>query len=97
MVLVGHDAVQARLVGHPVLLVVLVVQLVGLLWVEVGIWKVEASRLVPADILFIQVGVGLLGMEKDFHRIFHDNRSCRVDWSVLREVRDILGQCPPLR
>ena len=60
MVLVGHDAIESRFVGHGVLLVVLVIEMVGFFRIEIGIGKVEAAGVVPADVLFVQMGVRLL-------------------------------------
>ena len=43
VVLVGHDAVEPDLVGQDVLFVVFVVELVGLVGVEVGVWKRQST------------------------------------------------------
>ena len=46
VVLVGHDAVEAVVIGPRVLLVVLVIEDVGLLGVEVRVGEIQAPRLV---------------------------------------------------
>ena len=71
MVLVGHYAVEPGLVGHGVLLVVLVVEMMGLLRVEVGVGEVQPPGVVLSDVLLVELCVGLLGMEKDFYGVFH--------------------------
>ncbi len=63
--LVGHDAVDSLFVSQHVLFVVLVVQGVGLLRVEIGVGKIQPPGIVPADVLFLDEGVGLLGVEVD--------------------------------
>ena len=71
MVLVGHYPVNASLVGHDVLLVVLVVEYVGLFGLEVGVGKGEPTGVVLGQLFVSDVGVGLLGMKIDFHLVFH--------------------------
>ena len=70
--LIGHYAVQPRLVGHCVLLMVLVIEMMGLFRVEVGVGEIQPPGVVLRDVVHVQVGIGLLGMEKDFHRVFHN-------------------------
>jgi hypothetical protein len=53
MVLVAHDAVEAHLISQGILLMVLIVQNMGLLWVKMGIGEAETP-----GIVLLQVGVG---------------------------------------
>ena len=70
VVLIGHYAVESGLVGHGVLLVVLVVEMVGLFRIEVGVGEVQPTRLELVNVLFVQLRIWLLGVEIDVHCIF---------------------------
>jgi len=39
--------------------------------VEKSVGKIQTPGIVPADVLFLDVGVGLLGVEVDVNMIFH--------------------------
>jgi len=41
MVLVAHDAVEAHFISQGVLLVVLIVQNMGLLWIKMGVGELR--------------------------------------------------------
>jgi len=60
VVLVGHDAVEAHLIGEGILLMVLDVQHVGLLGIEMGVGKAQTSRIVLVEVLIGHITVGLL-------------------------------------
>jgi hypothetical protein len=58
--LVGHDAVEANLIGEGILLMVLIVEHVCLVGIEMGVGKAETARLVLVEILIGDIPVGLL-------------------------------------
>ena len=68
--LVGHDAVEAYLVGQDILLVVLVVENAGLFGVKMGVGEAQAAGVVLLQVLVGDVSVGLLGEPVDFRLVF---------------------------
>jgi hypothetical protein len=58
--LVGHDAIEAHLIGESILLMVLIVQYVRLLGIEMGVGKAETSRIVLVEFRIGNIAVGLL-------------------------------------
>src|SRR5262249_59150584 len=65
VMLVGHDAIEAHLIGESILLMVLIVQYVRLLGIEMGVGKAETSRIVLVEVLIGNITVGLLRKPKD--------------------------------
>src|SRR6266446_2164402 len=53
MVLIAHDAVEAHFISQSILLMILIVEHMGLLWVKMRIGEAET----PGMVLF-QIGVG---------------------------------------
>jgi hypothetical protein len=51
MVLIGHDAIEAYLISQGILLMVLVVQDMGLFWVEIPVREAQAPRDVAIRLL----------------------------------------------
>ena len=91
MVLVGHDAVEAVLIGAGVLLVVLVVEHVGLFGVEMGIGEIQSSRFELLNVLVGDVAVGLFREPEYFNLIlWHEDLLATVgrSSSALARVRD---------
>ena len=60
VVLVARDPVKAYLFGQYILFVVLVVQMVGLLGIEIGVWEIQPARSVLGYVRIHNVAVGLL-------------------------------------
>ena len=69
MMLIAHDSVEAHFVGPGILVMVLVVEYVGLFWVEVGVGEAEPPRVVSIKKLVVDVSVGLFREPVDFHLI----------------------------
>jgi hypothetical protein len=60
VVLVGHYSIEANLIDQGVLFVILVVQHMGFLRVEVGIWEHEPCCVVLIKVFVSNVAIGLL-------------------------------------
>jgi hypothetical protein len=71
MMLIGHDAVEANLIGEGVLFMILVVQDMGLLRVKVRVRKAQPPRIVLGQILIGDVAIGLLREPEYLNAIFH--------------------------
>jgi hypothetical protein len=71
VVLVGHDTVEADLIGESILFVILVIQDMGLLWIEVGVRKAQTPGIVLGQIRIGDVAIGLLREPEHFYAVFH--------------------------
>jgi hypothetical protein len=73
MVLIGHDPVEADLIGPGILLMILVIQRVRLPGIEIPVGKVETPGGVLGQVRLLHRRVGLLGMKEDFHLLLHQS------------------------
>ena len=97
MVFVGHNAVEPYFVGQGVLLVVLVVQHAGFLWVKVGVGEPETARLILLQVCAGDVAVRLLGEPVDFRLVLGPGQLLYHGPLLLTVVPAPVDGFPPAR